>query len=56
MLQTARSLHVVCRTPPDQLRGRREPRLQRADLVSCIDEMDSSTDSIGIDVPESVLG
>jgi hypothetical protein len=25
-------------------------------LVSCIDEMDSSTDSIGIDVPESVLG
>jgi len=42
---------------PDQLRGRRQPDLAAgADLVSCIDEMDSSTDSIGMDVPESVLG
>jgi len=35
---------------PDQLRCS-----VLADAVSCIDEMDSSCDSIGIDVPESLL-
>ena len=30
---------------PDQLRGRREPRLQRADLVSCIRLLDSPSDN-----------
>jgi hypothetical protein len=38
----------------DQLRGPRSG-WPWADLVSCIDEMDSSCDSVGIDVPESLL-
>ena len=36
----------------DQLRS----AVACAALVSCIDEMDSSPGSVGIDVPESVLG
>ncbi len=42
----------VRRTPRDQLRGAPS---RYANLVSCIDEMDSSGDSVGIDVPESLL-
>jgi hypothetical protein len=53
----------------DQLRGAHDPalvhdeladhgastRLQPPLVSACIDEMDSSPDSVGIDVPESVL-
>jgi hypothetical protein len=39
----------------DQQRGAAPPSGLGADLVCRIDEMDSSYDSVGIDVPESLL-